>query len=149
MALVTITGALSDFGLQSLTGSQPRIVFSPNGPAFKGSRVFATKDVVVPVMGSGSFSVQLESTENLRPYRTFTVRVEWLNPPVTSGGSPGWVGVDIIENFQVPPQGGAIGDIAGLLYDPTAVWVSPTAPPNPALSTWWLNTTTGDLYEWE
>lgn len=147
MVLVTITGTLTDWGLAVLAAYQPQVVFTPEGPAFKGKRVLSTKPVKVTPDAIGDFTVQLEPTNDSRPYRRLTVSVEWQEPG--RPGETGWRSVDVITGFQVPPQGGYIGDIAALDYDPTSAWVGVLPPLNPAISTWWLHPITGDLMEME
>lgn len=142
MATVPVTGSLKDFGLASINARHPRIIFTPSGPAFGGSTVLATPPIVVEPDSGGAFSVNLTTGESLRPFRWFTVRIEWLD------SASNYIGMDFIEEFKVPPGGGAMGDLAALDFDPTSVWVSATPPASPAISTWWLSTTTGDLYEW-
>lgn len=146
MALVTITGTLTDLGLSALAAFNPEIRFIPHRASFKGAKFLSTKPIVTTPASNGAFSVQLESLEDTRPYTRVTVQARWQVPG--SSGEQGWNSVDLIEDFQIPPGGGAIGDIAALDFDPTAVWVSETAPPAPALSTWWLHPLTGDLQEW-
>jgi len=138
----TVTGTLKDFGLASISARQPQITFTPSGPAFNGSLFLATTPVTVTPDSGGAFSVTLSSTADLRPDAWYTVKATWLD------SASNYIGVDVIEKFRVPSTGGAIGDLAALDFAPTSVYASPTAPSSPAIATWWLNTTTGDLSEW-
>lgn len=146
MALVTITGTLSDLGLVSLAAFNPEIRLVPHRASFKGAKFLSTKPVVAIPASNGAFSMQVESLEDTRPYTRATLQAWWQEPG--KPGEQGWNSVDLIEDFQIPPGGGAIGDIAGLAFDPTKVIVSESEPWNPAYSTWWLNPVTGDLKEW-
>jgi len=138
----TVTGTLKDFGLASISDRQPQIIFTPSGPAFSGSNILATTPIVATPDGSGAFSVTLTSSATLRPATWYAVRIEWLD------SASNFMGVDIVDRLDVPPAGGAIGDLASIDFNPTSVYASPTAPSSPAVATWWLNTTTGDLFEW-
>lgn len=142
MATVTVTGTLTDFGLASLNGSQPRLIFRPSGPALKSPRILSTKEIVVTPASNGTFTVELEPMTGIRPDRTMDVSIEWLD------AGTNYKSMDLVTDLRIPPGGGVLADIAALDYQPSDVWVSASPPDNPAISTWWLSTTTGDLYEW-
>lgn len=144
MALATVTGALSDIGVAAFPTLSPRLIFTLSGPATEGTRVFATKPKVVPVnAGSGIFTVDLQTTTNLRPAAWYTITIEWLDP------SGNYVAADFLEwKLFVPSGGGNLADLLETPVNPMLFWAGPTPPPNPQPGQYWLNTTTGILTKW-
>lgn len=142
-----ITGTLSDFGLLPLADKSPRVIFRPTGPTIKRQRIMSSRDMTAYPDSFGNFNIGIENTFDAKPYVEVDIIIEWLEPGAT--GEQGYKSIDVLRGFKVPPQNGSIGDLIALDYDPQKVWVSASPPTNPAISTWWLNSSTGDLYEWE
>lgn len=151
--MAVVTGTLTDFGLQSLAGLSPRIIFTASDPTTLGGRLFSTKPIVVIPSSSGAFSVDLQPTEFIMPEVFYRIRVEWLD----SDG--GYVGVDFFDwPLYVPEAGGAIGDLALTDANPQLAWVGVDEPPRlPVRTSWWLQVNpddpddpraTGILWEW-
>lgn len=141
--MAKVTGALSDFGLQPFPELQPRIIFTPSGPGVAGARLFATKPIIVKPAGSGSFTVELAPTANIRPVVWYTVTIEWLDP------SGNYISSDALSwELFVPSAGGELSDLITTPANPSLVWVGPTPPPNPQPGYKWLNSNTGILSEW-
>lgn len=148
-----VTGWLRDFGLASLDQSSPTIEFIPSGPAVRSpDNLFATRAVSVTPDQYGQFSVDLVSTDDLRPAAWYSVHITWLD---AAAGMPD---VDFIDwKLFVPLGGGTIADLFEAPSNPAHVWVSPPDPANPVMplglasptpGTWWLNTDTDDIKEW-
>lgn len=156
--MAAVTGTLKTFGLESLAGKQPVIVFEANKPATgSGGELFATDPVRVTPGSDGTFSARLQSTENLITdnvsYRMWIEYLDSANNYVRVD-NPDWV-------LRVPAAGGALGDLLQLpkinssmvITSPTppvlwlglgAMWLQmdpndPNSPDNPV--------NTGDLYE--
>jgi hypothetical protein len=150
MALVT--GSLKDFALAPMSDRTPQITFSPSAPAAKDGLLLATRPVSVYPTGSGSFSVDLQPTDELMPVTWYTVRISWLE------SEGGYVAVDFVDwKLFVPQEGGAIGDLIDAPVNPALVYISLTPPTNALPGTWWLESNpnnindpanTGILYEW-
>lgn len=141
--MATVTGALSDFGIKPFPELQPRLIFTPSGPSMSNSRLFATKPVIVAPFGSGSFSVDLQPTMNLRPVVWYTITIEWLDP------SGNYISSDELTwKLFVPFGGGELSDLIETPANPSLIWVGPTPPPNPQPGHRWLNSDTGTLSEW-
>lgn len=143
MAVATITGNLTDFSETKMNDYQPRITFSPSGPAMNGQQMLVTRPIVVTPNSAGGFQVSLAPNENYSPATTYKVRVDWLD----SGGN--CVFSDHMPwDLVVPTTGGDIGDLLKVPANPASVWISETPPPRPTPGTWWLVPSTGNLYEW-
>jgi hypothetical protein len=151
MALVT--GSLKDFSLAPMSDRTPQITFSPSAPAAKDGLLLATPPVSVYPTGSGSFSVDLQPTDELMAVTWYTVRISWLE----SGG--GYVAFDFPDwKLFVPQEGGAIGDLIDAPINPALVYTSLTPPTGKMpLGIWWLESNpdnindpanTGILHEW-
>jgi hypothetical protein len=142
--MATVTGALSDFGIAPFPELQPRIQFIPSGPGVNGTRLFSGPPPTVNVgAGSGSFTIELQRTDDVRPVVWYTVRIEWLDP------AGNYIGVDHPDwKLFVPAGGGELGDLLEAPLNPFIFWVDATPPPNPQPGQYWLNTTTGDLLKW-
>ena len=138
--MAVYTGTLTDFGLDPLTAFAPLMVFTADQPAFSGVNVLVTRRIEAPIASDGSFSVDLVPSVSTTPNVTYTMRVEWLD------ASGGFIGMDIIGGIVAALGGGSIPDMGGIPI--TRFYVSDTAPENPELDTWWLDTITGNLNEW-
>jgi len=145
--MAIVTGTLTDFSLDPLTPYMPLIVFKPSTAAV-GVTLMSARPIKVLPNSSGEFSVDLEPTDGLisgngKPV-FYRITLEWLNP------DGGYIGKDFPDwELYVPAAG---GDFAGLVNGPVMsglVWIGPTAPTNPDLYTGWIDTTAGDIYEWE
>lgn len=151
--MAKIYGTLLDFSLDALAPFSPRLIFAGSQPATSGERLHSTKSFMVAVAADGSFSVDVQPTDNLIPAAYYTVRVEWLD----SDG--GFVGVDFPDwRITVPASGGAIGDLLGSPVEPSLAWINLSAPRNPVRGTWWLKANpadpndirnTGELFVWQ
>jgi hypothetical protein len=146
--MATVTGALTDFGIQPFPALQPRLIFTPSGPAVSDARLFATKPIIVPVAsGSGIFSVDLQPTDGVRPAVHYKVTIEWLMPGVD--GQPGYTPADFLQwEIFVPAAGGAIQDLINAPVNPLLFWVGETPPPVPTAGQLWLKPSTGDIKKW-
>lgn len=141
--MATVTGALTDFGLKPFPELQPRLIFTPSGPSMSNARLFATKPIIVTPFGSGSFTVDLQPTDRLRPVVWYTLTIEWLDP------AGNYVSSDHLTwKLFVPTAGGELADLLDLPANPSLIWVGPTPPPNPQPGQMWLNSITGTLSEW-
>ena len=144
MPIATVTGNIKDITGQGFPGLQPRIVFTPSGPGVVGLSVFTTKPVVKTTShAEGYFSVDLQSTENMRPVVYYQVSIDWLD----SGGN--FVSVDHIDwKLYVPAAGGLLSDLFQTPMNPHTFWVDEDPPLYPQTGQYWLNPTTGDLKKW-
>lgn len=142
--MATITGALSDFGINPFPELQPRLIFTASGPAVSSSRLFATKPVIVDVAsGSGSFTVDLQPTDGVRPAVYYKITIEWLDP------DGNYVSADFLEwKLYVPSEGGELYDLIKAPANPLLFWVGETPPPVPMPGQYWLTPSTGDLKKW-
>jgi hypothetical protein len=142
--MATVTGALSDFGVQPFPQLQPRLIFTPSGPAVSGTRLFATKPIIVNVAAaSGAFTVELQSTDGVRPAVHYKVTIDWLDP------SGNYVSADPLEwKIFVPAAGGTIPDLIATPANPMLFWVGEDPPVNPAPGQYWLKPSSGDIQKW-
>lgn len=142
--MATVTGALSDIGIEAFPELMPRLIFSPSGNATAATRLFATKPVIVPVnAGSGSFTVDLQPTTSMRPAVWYVVTIEWLDP------AGNYVSVDFLEwKLFVPSAGGNFEDLIEAPANPMLFWIGETPPPSPTVGQLWLTPSTGDLKNW-
>lgn len=141
--MATVTGELATFGFSSLQPYSPEIVFTPSGPTTTALKVRASKPVVVVPEMDQTFSVELTSTDTMRPAAWYTLSIRWLD----SGGN--FVSVDYPDwKLFVPSAGGDLATLLDVPANPAQVWVGVDPPSGATSGTWWLNPTTGDLYEW-
>lgn len=144
----TITGTLSDIGLEPLTGLSPVLRFTPSSPAVdREGRVFASKPVEVTPAPNGAFSVDLASTEGLSPVGAhWQVQVGWRNP--TADGT-GFSPTDALSHkLFVPTGGGRIGDLVAAHNPFGFVYVDESVPNESERSAQFqFDPVTGDLYE--
>lgn len=131
MAVVTFT--LTDFGLQTLTGKSPRVIFTPSSAGVKGARLFPTTPIVVIPDAAGNGTVTLEPTDGVVPTVWYTVSIEHLQP----GGE--YTHYDVLGyRLYVTDQGGPIGSMPGVPLSPSSVLVS-LDPPPAGYKGWWLH----------
>jgi len=125
-----VTGTLTDFGLQPLTGAQPELIFTPQQASTKNGRLLATLPVRVTPQPSGYFEVDLISTVGLVPATWYELTILWLAP----GG-----GFDHLRwRVNVPAEGGQIGTLLDAPTGQDVIWVGPTRPPTDGPV--WFNT---------
>lgn len=156
--MAVVTGTLKTFGLESLAGKQPLIVFEANKPATgTGGELFATDPVKVTPATDGTFTARLQPTENLiTPGVVYQMSIEYLD------SANNYVRVDNPDwQLRVPAAGGTLGDLLTLPEVSSALVItSPTAPPLwLGLGAMWLQAdpedidnplnpaNTGDLYK--
>lgn len=142
--MATVTGALSDFGINPFPELQPRLIFTPSGPGVSATRLFATKPIIVDVAsGSGSFTVNLQPTDGVRPAVYYKVTIEWLDP------AGNYVSADFLEwKIFVPSAGGELYDLIQAPVNPLLFYVGETAPLYPVPGQYWLKPSTGDIKKW-
>ena len=139
----TVTGNLSDFGLQSLAAYSPEVRFVPSSVAVEGPRLLATRPVVATPDARGFFAVTLASNEAMTPATWYELQIVWLEP----GDGSGYAAADFPDlRLHVPITGGAI---ANLLRVPATnallVAFQPTEPDPWPVGLTWVNSVTGDL----
>jgi len=151
--MATYTFRLADFGMQPLTALNPRMVFTPDQPAFSGDAVLVTRRVEAVINPDGTGSVELVPSISTTPNVRYSMRIEWRDPNAF-GDDRGYRGMDLMSGIIAPLGGGPITDTDGVAL--SQFWVGPPDPANPALplgiepdiGMWWLDTTTGNLNEW-
>lgn len=156
--MAVVTGTLKTFGLESLAGKRPVIVFEANKAATgPGGELFATDPVRVTPGTNDTFSARLQPTEGLiTPDVHYKMFIEYLD------SANNYVRVDNPDwTLRVPTAGGALGDLLQLPRLNSALVI--TAPRAPAvwlgLGAMWLHmdpddpnnpdnpNNTGNLYE--
>jgi hypothetical protein len=142
--MATVTGELKDFGMEDLSSLAPVVTFTPSTVGVLSSELFATRPIKVVPADDGSFSVELQATEELQNVVFYSLSISWLN------SSGGFLSVDLPDwKIRVPGDGGAIGDLISAPTNPALTFVNETAPLNPSVGQLWLVPSTGDLYRWE
>lgn len=156
--MAAVTGTLKTFGLATLAGKQPVVVFEANKPATgPDGELFATDPVKVTPAADGAFNARLQPTENLITDGVhYKMWIEYLD------SANNYVRVDNPDwTLRVPAAGGALGDLLQLPKVNSALVI--TAPVAPAiwlgLGAMWLQldpndpnnpanpANTGDLHE--
>lgn len=142
--MAAVTGTLKTFGLESLAGKQPVIVFEANKAATgPGGELFATDPVRVPPASDGAFTARLQPTENLITdgvhYRMWIEYLDAANNYVRVD-NPDW-------QLRVPSAGGTLGDLLKLpRVSSGLVITSPTPPPIwLGLGAMWLQADPNDI----
>jgi hypothetical protein len=155
--MATVTGKLLDFGLASINGLNPVLVFQANKPAVTSTGSFLVTDPLeVTPASNGDFTVTLSTTDDLVSDDVFyTMSAEWRAPDLNYARAdfPEW-------KVYVPTGGGNLADLikqpanrSMVIKSPTnpgpyfgkgALWlqIDPADPDNPANPG-----NTGDLYE--
>lgn len=142
--MAAVTGTLKTFGLESLAGKQPVIVFEANKAATaSGGELFVTDPVRVTPASDGSFSARLQQTENLiTPDVHYRMWIEYLD------AANNYVRVDNPDwQLRVPAAGGTLGDLLKLpKINSALVITSPTPPPVwLGLGAMWLQADPNDI----
>ena len=142
MAVVSYT--LSDMGLASLAAYSPRLVFTPSGPAVKGSILFASRPIGSTPNTFGEGTVTLSSTETMIPETWYTLTITWLDSAgnYISKDFPDW-------KIRVPAADGDLSDMIDAPAPGYLIWFGPEPPINPSEYTGWIDTDNGNFYEWE
>ena len=142
--MATVTGTLTDFGLNNLFSFSPRLFFTPSTVGVLNGQVFATKPVRATIFEDASFSVELQPTEALLNDVYYSVSISYLN----TGGT--YISLDLPEwKVRVPDEGGPIGELITAAVNPRLTWVDEDPPIAPTAGQLWLVPSTGDLYRWE
>lgn len=138
--MATVTGNLEDFSLSNLTPFSPSLVFIPSRPAITTTNhLLVSKEIAATVTPTGSFTVDLTPTADIRPDTFYGLRMEWLD----SVG--GFVQKDFPDfQLRVPPEGGVLNDLLGDLSNFLDVWVDETDNPTFAF---WYQPSTGLLWK--
>lgn len=137
--MATVTGNLDDFSLTALPlGS--RVVFIPSGVGVSiAAHLLATKPIYADVSVTGSWSVDLTPTTDVRPDIYYSIRLEWPDPNLL-GPNQGFIGKDFPDfQLRVPPEGGVLNDLLGDLSNFLDVWVDETD--NPTFAFWYQPST--------
>lgn len=131
MAVVTFT--LTDFGLETLAGKSPRVIFTPSSAGVKGTQLFPSTPIVVIPAADGTGAVTLAPTDGVVPDVWYTVSIEHLQP----GGQ--YTHYDVLDLKVFVPEGynGPISGLPGTPLSPYTVLVS-LDPPPPGFKGWWL-----------
>lgn len=124
--MAVVTGTLKTFGLESLAGKQPVIVFEANKAATgPGGELFATDPVRVPPANDGAFTARLQATENLITDGVhYNMWIEYLDPAnnYVRVDNPDW-------QLRVPTAGGALGDLLKVPKINSALVITSPSPP--------------------
>jgi len=138
-----VNGTLTDFGLDPIAGLTPRLVFMPASPGVAGLNVLTTLPVEVTPAANGYFEVDLASTQTIAPATYYIVKITWIDAAQNRRHRS-----ELLPwKLFVPPEGGALGDLLRVPSNPALTFTGTEAPYNPAVGSWWLDPTTGDLSE--
>jgi len=141
-----VTGNLDDILGVPLTEFNPRIRIELSEPVVKDAYLFPTKPIYVTPEVDGSFSVNLISTDSMKPAAYYSMSVEWLD------ADNNFTGNDFLKwKLYVPAAGGDIGSLLVLPWTPYLAWSGPEAPDGiPTARVLWLDTDsdTGELMMW-
>lgn len=138
----TVTGSLRSIGLASMAPLAPRLILTINKAAVTGTTVIPSAPLSVVPDSDGVFSFDIAPTDAMSEDHWYTIRIEWLNGEDIPTGRdfPDW-------ELRVPTSGGQLGPLLEFPSNPAQVFVGDFAPKNSTPGTWWLNSTSGDLYE--
>lgn len=154
--MASVTGKLLDFGLSSINGLNPVLIFQANKPAVTSSGSFLVTDPIeVTPASDGTFSVALSTTDDLVTEDVFyTVSAEWRAPDLN------YMRADFPDWRVYVPGNGNLADLIKQPANRSMVIKSPTNPgSNFGAGTLWLQIdpadpnnpanpgNTGDLYE--
>ncbi len=141
MALVT--GNLTDFTGAAIPSAAPLIEFVPSSAALYSDTLLSVRPPSVTPAASGEFNINLVPNVLTRPFTWYTPRITFLgtDDPLPILDLPDM-------KLLVPLEGGPVRDL--LITRPSAfmTWYGPTPPPELGDYLWWLDESSGDLYEW-
>lgn len=144
MATGTIVGNVRDFAGTAMPGLSPEVHFVPSGPAITSAGLYTSQTIMVAPTTAGGVTVDLETTDGKRPEMWFTVKIVWLWPDGTFHHEDTLPG-----RLYVPVEGGLIGDLLLVPWNPTLAWWGSDEPAGvPVANTLWLNPDTGELAIW-
>lgn len=137
MALVTITGKLTDAGGKVIPASQqPRLYAVPSKPSAWGPAALTDDEVLANLNPTtGAFSVQVENAPDVQ-YSLWLDRLlpgQETEPPERRARN--WVMWK--EPFD-PGTGGDVGDLSPVV-GVEVLWIGPTPPPTFQKNTRWLD----------
>lgn len=156
--MAVVTGTLRTFGLDSLAGKQPLIVFEANKPATSPTgELLATDPVRVTPESNGEFSARLAATDGLITEGVhYKMWIEYLDSAnnYVRVDNPDWV-------LRVPASGGTLGDLLQFPKVSSGLVITSPTPPSLwlGLGAMWLQmdpndpnnsdnpANTGDLHE--
>ena len=148
----TVTGRLTDIGLEALTGLSPVLIFKPSNPAVAATgHIFASRPVEAYPTSTGEFSVTLASTDDVKPISTrWQVGIKWRNVDGYSPGNGFGAGDHIAAQFRVPAAGGALADLIDLPPNTGEFYIGTTPPPDGSGYRYWIDISGSDpvLKEW-
>lgn len=142
-----ITGKLTDFGLDAIIGSDPKLTFiftsEDRGPTsgISGTSVLANRPVDVLPEYNGFFEADLTSTERISPAGYYLVVVQWRDHLRQRRRE------QLPWKLYVPAAGGILADLLRVPSNPALVFTGPKPPANPSPGSWWHEPGTGDLSE--
>lgn len=142
--MAAVTGTLKTFGMASLAGKQPLIVFEANKAATApDGELFATDPIRVTPAADGTFSARLQPTEGLITEGVhYKMWIEYLDDAnnYVRVDNPDW-------SLHVPSAGGVLGDLLSLpKVSAGLVITSPTPPPIwLGLGAMWLQADPNDI----
>lgn len=148
--MTTVTFKLNDFGIASMEPYAPRVYFVPSGPAVIATEpddYLVSSRIITATLGPDgeTYSATFFPSSWALPVPTFRLVIEWLDAASNfiSRDAPGW------ELF-ISDSDGHLVDMIRVDRGAFWVWVGSTPPPSGAgPGSWWMDETTGDLYEWE
>lgn len=142
-----VTGQLTDFGLDPMQDSNPRITFTFMVDGHRSSAVAATSVLAnrateaVPAR-NGYFEADLTSTEKIAPAGYYLVTVHWRDKlRIHRHETLPW-------QLRVPAAGGVLADLLRVPSNPALVWTGEAPPLNPSPGSWWQQPSSGDLREY-
>ncbi|QOT16473.1 hypothetical protein [Paenarthrobacter sp. YJN-5] len=129
-----VPGNLTEVNFGHLVGKAPEIIFTLNAPNAKPGVMIPTEPVSVAPAGDGSFTANLQSTEDMMDDAWYTVSIKWLDSPgkYVKADWPDW-------QLRVPLGGGTFSDLFGRPPKNSLMfYVSLSAPTNVPQGSWWL-----------
>lgn len=129
-----VTGKLTEVSGGHLVGKAPEIHFTLNAPNAKSGVMLPTEPLTVAPATDGSFTANLQSTEDMMDDAFYTVSIQWLDAAgnYVKADFPQW-------KIRVPLGGGAFSDLFGSPPKNSAmIYVSLSPPTNAPNGAWWL-----------
>lgn len=148
----TVTGTLSDIGLEDLSPFNPVLIFRPSNAAVASDgHVFAGKPVEVTPAADGTFSATLATTDNVKPTSTrWLCTIGWRDQDGYDTGLGRFQRDVFAAGFRVPAEGGALADLIDLPPATSEFYIGTTPPPDGSGYRYWIDISGTDpvLKEW-
>lgn len=126
--MATLSGLVSDVGLDPLGGTLARLLLAPSEPFIDGSQILV--GTATATITGDTWTVDLAPTP---PGIYYTITAVWVRD-----------GVEHVQTLRhrivMPSTGGDLGDLPSVPFSTERCWLGPEPPTDRQKYPWWLKT---------